>query len=215
MNDSIAPSRLRDGGALRKFFFRKSLFFLFIVLVTSGCLSRGTFTPTREKDFKLDNLLINTSIFPSNWNQDGSKMEANYEDKPSGVIDDLYVRFTGPNATATHGVYRFQDDKWAEKGYSYSWFFNAGRVSPWVSPDWMTFQSSSLEKFRFACADFSGGYPVTASKVCISIGQYKEYISFFLLGMSPPENMELNAQLVENILQEIDERMMTYLLGDS
>ena len=145
MNDRIASSCLRNGEALRKIFFRKSLIVILFFLVSSGCLSRETLTPTRVEDFKLDDLLINTSIFPSNWNQDGPKKEAPYEIKPSRVIDDLYVRFLGPNASATHGVHRFQDDKGAEKGYSYSWFYNADRVSPWASPDWMTFQSSIFE----------------------------------------------------------------------
>lgn len=191
-----------------------------LVLVTTSCsltsphpwpTSGFTVTPA-TRDFELEGLLIGASVFPSHWHLDGPAKEHPDEVKPRNVEKDLYVQFgrSNPPGRATHAVYRFQDSAAAAKGYrqiSNMWFYSADLTKPWEAPDWMQYQSSVADQFRFACADFYGGYPKVRSRDCVAIGQYKVYISVFSLSVSPPENMVGHIMLLGQILQAIDKRM--------
>lgn len=194
-----------------------------LLLVTMSCsLSplvpwlAPTPTPTpKERGFKIGELLIDTSVLPSHCSLDGPSMELPYEEKPSDVEEDLYILFgcyDDPRARGAHTVYRFPDSQAAAKRFrNFPWLSNADRVTSYQVPDWMQCQSSVADQFRFACADFYGGYPKVHSRHCAAIGQYDEYISVFSIGISPPESMPDYSMLLEQILQAIDERMALYL----
>jgi hypothetical protein len=196
--------------------FRLFLLSILPLIVAGGCSPSSSTPMPRPRDFGVDDLLIDVSVFSPDWHRDGPAKEAPYELKPSDVEEDLYIQFSPSDsmARATHAICRFRDTQAAASGYRCflnSWFYNADRVTTWEAPDWMQYRSTVADQFQFACADFYGGYPKTRSQHCVAVGQYKEYVSAFSIGVSPPEGMTDHSMLLEQVLQTIDERMAFHL----
>lgn len=190
------------------------------LLVAASCL-RSSPTPTpRVRDFSIEELLIDVSVFPPGWRVVRGPGQLPYEIRPRGVEDHLYIQFSPERlaASATHQVYQFRSEGTAAEEYRRvppMSFYNADRITRWKAPKELQYQSPVADQFRFECADFHGGYPRVRSKDCIAMGRYDEYISIFSLSVSPPEDMTEHMALLERILKVIDERMAHYLGKES
>jgi len=160
----------------------------------------------------LSELLIDASTFPPDWQQDGGIQELDYQIIPREAQKGLWIQFVprDDGARATHAVYLFPDSDVAARAFRRGrelGLNDADRVTPWESPDWMTYQSSAADQQRVDCASFFGGYPEVSSKYCLFAGQYGRYISTFSISLSPPESVVSYAELVERAVQAIDARM--------
>lgn len=176
-----------------------------------------TSTP-KVRDFALRELFIDFSALSPDCRIHEGPIPLSYEEN-AGAEEALFAWFrcNDPPGSGMYAIYRFRDSQTAAKRYHRNlpgWFYNADRVTPYEVPDWVQYQSPAADQFRFACADFYGGYPKVHSRRCVAIGQYEEYISVFSIGISPPESMIDHTMLLEEILQAIDERIAFYLTDD-
>ena len=86
------------------------------------------------------------------------------------------------------------------------WFPTRGHWSSWERPARVTYESSSADRFRVACA-YDTARSDLAQK-CHFIGQYEEYLVWFSTDMSPDY---MTYEDLERILQAIDEQIARYL----
>jgi hypothetical protein len=176
----------------------------FFFWLTVGCMLPTKNIPTPARNFSIEELLLDTAAFPRSWSQETPVQEWPYEVVPDAVEENRHVQFNGSNARATHSIYRFTDEKAADKGFFYPWFNDADRISSWETPEWITFNSHLADRFILECADFEGGYPVTISKLCLAVGQYGEFISVFSIWMIPPENLIKDKNVFQQALNAIE-----------
>ena len=181
-------------------------------------------TPTpKVRDFALRELFIDLTTLSPDCRIYEGPMPLSYEEN-AGAEEALFAWFhcyhpPEPPDGGMYAIYRFRDSQTAAKRYRNLaagwWFYNADRVTPYEVPDWMQYRSPVANQFRFACADFYGGYPKVRSERCVAVGQYEEYVAAFSISISPPESMGDHAMLLEQILQAIDERMAHFLAEDT
>jgi len=179
-------------------------------------------TPTpKVRDFALRELFIDLTTLSPDCRIYEGPMPLSYEEN-AGAEEALFAWFhcyhpPDPPDGGMYAIYRFRDSQTAAKRYRrdlLGWFPRANRITPYVTPDWMQYQSPVADQFRFACAD-SKGYTGLLSRQCVAIGQYEEYVSAFSLDASPPESMAEYTVLLEQILRAIDERMAHFLAEDT
>ena len=199
------------------------------LLVAGNCallpvILRSIPTPTptpKVRDFWLSDLFVELSaLSPQCWVYKGP-IPLSYEEN-KGAEEALFAWFEcyhppDPPGGGMYAIYRFRDSQSAARRYRrdfLGWFPRANLITPYVTPDWMEYQSPVADQFRFACADFCGGYPEVHGKVCTSIGQYEEYISAFTFGISPPEKIADYTEFLEQMLRAVDNRMAHYLGKD-
>jgi hypothetical protein len=185
---------------------------LFSMLV--GCFSCTPNNLPPKRIFSTRDLLIDDSVFPDIWEKETEAQEWPYETIPNTVLENLYVEFKGSDSRAIHSIYRFANEKDASNGFSYDWFPDADRISSWESPEGMSIDSLLAEQFMLKCADFEGGFPKTKSTLCIAIGQYDEYISEFTMWTVPPELMNEEKAVLQQVLISIEDRLSNYFTAE-
>lgn len=206
----------------RRVIIRVFLLNCVLLLGMTGCMSVPswpTATPISTpviRQFELEELLLDASMFPFQCNLDGLPQEFTYEMRPGDTEEGFYAQFDclGLEVRVNHAIYRSKDAQTAVNGYDdllSSWFYNADRITPYEIPDWLQYQSSVADQFQFACADFYGGYPAVHSKRCAAVGRYEEYISALSISMSDFSVLSDPAVSLEQILSTIDEQTMLYL----
>jgi len=166
------------------------------LLVVGNCallplISRSIPKPTptpKVRDFSLSDLFIELSAISSQcWVYKGP-IPLSYEEN-MGAEEALFAWFRcyyppDPDG-GMYAIYRFRDSQSAARRYRrdfLGWFPRAHCITPYVTPDWMEYQSPVADQFRFACAD-AKGYTGVLTTECAAIGQYEEYISAFSFGM--------------------------------
>lgn len=172
-----------------------------------------TATP-KARNFALGELFIHLSALSPVCRFEHPPTELACEDN-AGAEEAFSARFfcNGMSTIGGYVIYRFRDSQIAVSGYRQvqrEWFYNAFRITPYITPDWMEYQSTVADQIRFACADFQD-YTELRYRRCVAVGQYEEYISAFSFSVSPPERMADYAGFVEQMLRAIDERMAHYL----
>lgn len=175
-----------------------------------------TATP-KVRGFTLRELFVDLSaLSPDCWIYEGPK-PLSYEEN-AGAEEALFAWFhcyhpPAPPDSGRYAIYRFRDSQAAVRGYRRAqreWFYNAFRITPYITPDWMEYQSTVAGQTRFACADFQD-YTEPPYRRCVAVGQYEEYISAFSFSVSPPERMADYTGFLEQMLEAIDKRMAHYL----
>lgn len=198
---------------------------VFLFLATVNCavpqipwlVSVSTPTP-KVRDFALRELFIDpTTLSPDCQIYEGP-IPLTYEEN-AGAEEALFAwfhcyHFPDSPSGGMYAIYRFRDGQAAVRGYrrvQREWFYNAFRITPYITPDWMEYRSMVAGQTRFACADFQD-YTEPPYRRCVAVGQYyEEYISAFSFSVSPPERMTDYTGFLEQMPQAIDERMAHYL----
>lgn len=185
-----------------------------MMLLVTGCWQPEP--PAPERDFTLEELLLDLSVFPEGW-----EVSSPPGPTPSGdgaIFADesiaIWFRFRPDPSTllaACHEVYRF---RWANRAArefrkQQPILFNSQSIAlltPWEVPDELPYRSLFAEQSHFACAK-SG---ITNKWGCRFMGQYEEYLVIFSTTMGE----RMSYRDLELILQTIDKRMAKYL-GES
>jgi hypothetical protein len=191
------------------------LFSVLMLCTVAGCSA----TPTpKVRDFRIDDLLIDLSIFPSGWYVDSPP---SHTTDSKGQVDGRYIQFRSEGfvARSMHTVYQYRDSRTAAYWYrEYLPFGSAERLTSWEVPSELPYESKVAAQFRFACADFrqNPGDDSERLRACLAAGQYDEYVSIFSISMSPDDMAEhIPYSYLERILKAIDERMAHYLGRES
>ncbi len=149
----------------------------------------------------VENLMINKSLFPEDWDQQGPPRE-----RAAPVrwgIDKLGVTFISQkNGVALQDVHRGRDVNETENGYFdnvTSWFHSGKEETEWYIPSDFNYESPVANRYRFGCHT----HTPSGVQSCQLVGQYGVYLTRFRTHMSPIMTYED----LEHILQTIDNKM--------
>ncbi len=193
-------------------FISKRLKLIFLALLSSvmlfaacGPIQTLFEPPSPQRSFKLNDLIIEPSNLPSNW-------QAFTPFFPSGddlaTKESITIRFGVPTNPfnkyyAEEDIYRYSTIGIAKREFNY-WFNEHPRVIHSVS-EWK-YQSAIADETHFACDPMKGG---NFDRYCEWAGRYDEFIIVFNSQMIKNE-MTLND--LENAVKAID-TLLAHLLG--
>jgi hypothetical protein len=167
---------------------------LFVFLIV-GC------SPSPEEiACKADNLLLNTSSFPSNsWQEIGSRDK---REAPSRLgIERAGTSFsTQTQGVAVQDFYRFATAEDAENNYlelQHDWFNSALKGSIWITPDELKNIQLRADKYQLGCSQY-------IIESCWLVALYQTYVVEFKVDMPSLTYTDL-----VRLLQEIDQKMMS------
>ncbi len=185
----------------------KGKWFLLMALllaISLGCWKAEP--PAPERDFPIETLLVDISVFPEGWEVIQPPKPYPLEEMPL-VDESMTIRFIyAPGdperrLRAGHFVFRFQWTDWAAEEFQ-----NQQRIvfsaQPKI-PEKFSYQSIIADQFLFGCSENRS----TDRTGCDFLGQYEEYLVLF--GTDLGEGMSYDD--LERILKEIDHKMFTYL----
>lgn len=181
---------------------------LILMMIVVGCQTQLVRPTTEVLDPELERLLVNQALFPPSWYVESPPRPWGWKDsggaEATAAVD---FRQSGSRARATHMLFRYRDIESAAVQYHLlPWvFYSADRLTPWESPEGLSYQSLTADQFLFGCAEI--GLSVTDPNrfaTCHVAGQYGKYLSMFTVWLAP-EGMSLED--LEPILRALDERM--------
>lgn len=192
---------------VRMMIFRTILSISILVLGGTSC-RLSTATPP-STTVPIRECLVDLSPFPSGWSVEFGPDAYDLPGRvlPGRALAGISISFhwRGPNALAQHDVLKYETKQRAASEFHRQQpgtFFSAGRLTPWETPDAVSYQSPFADQFRLACADIEGAEQ--RFKLCIAMGQYDKHLSTFAIWMSPDY---MTFADLERILEAIDERM--------
>jgi len=204
-------------GRLRLLFGGTVLVAMLCLLTCGGCGLLGNMLQEAppEREFEIEELLIDASAFPPGWETDseGPHIPAGQAPLGGGPMSlqrrVLFFHVCGGGGGAFEQIYRMTSVRGAAKEFERQmtvWFPTRGYWTPWEHPIEVLYERSVADRFHMACArDLAR--PDLAQK-CHFIGQYEEYLVWFSTDMSPTF---MTYEDLERILQAIDEQMTQHL----
>jgi hypothetical protein len=166
---------------------------------------------TRTPPVDTLDLMLDLSVFPNEW--DLCLGPAPLPKREQGERESLHVGFCPEDfegiGGSLHRVYRYRNE--VDAAILFHLEFSGGgfpkwhMTSPWIVPEELAYESSVADRFKFACGEVDA---LGRRGICQAVAQYDEYISVFIVHLSP-DNMTL--QDVERILVAIDEQMALHL----
>lgn len=208
---------VKKAGSWRKWLFGCALALGVCIECITLCYLRDGHPPRR--DFRIEELLIDESVFPEGWKVDPAGPSAPAKAPLGGLksIERTSLHFyiwgvSGEqiwSGVAGEQIHRFWsvNDAVEEFERQMGLAFAVGKYdTPWVVPAELPYQSSAADRVFFACS-VHGSIPM-----CRMIGQYDEYFVIFNTHMSPDF---MTYEDLERVLQAIDERMAHYLAEDT
>ena len=196
---------------------RKLVLLLMIISwspAVTSCLPSVPLAP--ERDFAIEYLLLDLSVFPEGWYVNRSAGPTPSGDGAILAEDSIEISYkaNGPVLfTAMQEVYRFRSVEWAAQEYrdQLPILFNnnsAAMLTTWELPNELPYQSLAAAQSHFAC----GQSEITNQWGCRFLGQYDEYLVIFSTFIGE----EMTYTDLDQILKAIDERMANYLAkGDA
>lgn len=192
-------------------FTRLLTLMMVMMMVVVGCQPQPA-QPTNEVlDLELERLLVDQTLFPLSWYVESPPRPWGWKDS-GGAEATAAVNFrqSGSRARATHMLFRYRDIESAAAQYHLlPWvFYSADRLTPWESPEGLSYQSLTADQFRFGCAEI--GLSVTDPNrfaTCHVAGQYGKYLSIFTVWVVLNGTSGMSLEDLQPILQALDERM--------
>lgn len=160
-----------------------------------------------ERDFEIEELLLDVSAFPVGWSADAEGPRAPAKAPLGGLksIERTELFFYVRGGGAVEEIHRFQSTGDAIQEFERQLgiaFFVGKYDTPWIIPLALPYQSPIADQFHFACSEQG------SISMCRMIGRYEEYLVKFNTHMSPDF---MTYEDLECVLQAIDERMAQYL----
>lgn len=176
-----------------------------------------------ERDFEIEALLIDASVFPTGWEADSEgprSVEVPAAPLGSGAVPAIesrelsFIRRAhGGSGEASQSVYRLSSRQQAAEEFLLRrkrWFSLGPYDTPWEMPPELAFQNLTAKQFYIACSR-RGSIPV-----CAMLAQYEEYLIAFNADMSAYDS---DLRLIpimtyadfRHIVEAIDQRMTYYL----
>jgi hypothetical protein len=183
-----------------------------------SCFLFHIFDPSApERDFEIEELLVDVSSFPAHWYVVSPPAPyPHYDGAMTTQAEDIYTGFKADSSTllvAGQLVYRFGASWKAAAAYREQLpvEFNNNSVAsltPWEIPRELPYESEVADQFHLACHVNGIGTPAT---VCEAMAQYEEYLVVF---HTVVDSEYMTYAELERILVAIDERMALYLDKD-
>ena len=175
--------------------------------VIAGCVGcSGVPVP---RPFAIEELLIDQSLLPQGWEQQGPPSSRNAPVRLG--VERSGVSFISYGGVANQHVYRCNSVRAAAREYpgeADSWFSPREGWGAWTVPAVLPYESAVADQFRFNCYT----HQASGGQACQAVGRYDEYIVRFYTAMSDDY---MTFTDLERILAAIDERMALYLEKDT
>lgn len=189
-------------------------FFCLVAVFDLTLLSACQENPSPELRGRVETHLYECSLeerdFPSGWqHMESSTYDITREGIPGNGLGGISAVF-GPHnrqrgIPASHGVLAYRTpEKAADVFFRFRLFYDAGRLTPWVSPD-VAEAGLSADSFRSGCAYFRSYDADTSTKRCLFLAQYGRFLTTFGTWVSPKYMSE--EEMVQ-VLGALDLRML-------
>jgi hypothetical protein len=167
--------------------------------------------PAPERDFEMEDLVIDVSSFPQGWYAWAGPYRI--PDSERGEEESVYVQFHHAEVPtdvvgAGQRVFRYANERSSGVGFAgvvRDHFHSSFMATPWAVPDDWTYHSGVADEFEFACGEIALRRQYWR---CQAVGQYDEYVSFLYAELHP-EYMTLDD--VERLVAAVDDQMALYL----
>jgi len=180
-----------------------------------GCwLGRLFEEPAPERDFEVEDLVIDVSSFPQGWYSWVGPYRI--PDSERGEEESVYVEFHHEEVAtdavgAGQRVFRYANERisgTAFPGLLRHEFHSSYMATPWAAPDDWAYQSGVADQFEFACGEIALRRRYWR---CQALAQYDEYISFLYAELHPEY---MTPGDVERLVAAVDAQMAFYLGED-
>jgi hypothetical protein len=195
---------------------------VFICLVGS-ILLLGYYLPVSKRSFSEADLLIDITSMPNGWKIAERIVSYPYDKEGAEnlAIQNFNYSDTFYSVKAGEDVFRYRNQFAASLHYwrleKYYLEQSARDVTPWVTPEGFSFNSNHANQWRYACAynTFSPSPEFgDKAKICQYLAQYDEFVIKFGITMEIDESTFITQDKVQQIIQDVDERMMQYLKSE-
>ena len=152
--------------------------------------------------------LVDASSLPQGWYEDIPPHPYDLPGRvlPGRALEGISVQFRSEefDGLARHEILRYRNEQQAEEEFQrqqVSKFFNAGRVTPWETPETVSLEDLAADQYRLSCANIEAAGQF---RLCTSMAQYGNHLSTFTTWMSPDY---MTYEDLKGILWAIDQRM--------
>lgn len=197
---------------MKRFFWFSIVSGWLLVFLLSGCARAP------ERDFSDQDLLVGVSVMPENWALLDVYTLDNEEGEKSGADITFYKTDTLYLVRGGQTVYRYSSVRRAAWHYrrleDVHFSENNPRYTPWTVPEGFVFISSTVDQWRFECADSTFSPTPEFGKVstiCQYWAQYDEFLIYVTLKTRVDEQVMISMDDVYRYLEAVDQRMTQYL----
>ena len=161
-----------------------------------------------ERDFQMEDLFIDSTVFPEGWQVDSQGPHEACEASPLGSGCRAYAKevdyeYKDNRHQAKETIYRYLSKDKAHRDFDKlleDEFIVWEPQNQWVIPDALNIESSEAGRTYLACHEGFRGAE------CQLAAQYEEFVVVFSIDRQP-----LSDEQLMNILQAIDRQMVFYL----
>jgi hypothetical protein len=128
----------------------------------------------------IDELLLDVSVFPGNWQETGSRSERSAPVRMG--IEKIGTSFSDPKDGTLQEAYRFENERQAQIAYRKevgSWFTTSSHETNWTTPQELDNLTVNTDQFRVGCHNIISG----SREQCQFVARYGPYILRLLGGM--------------------------------
>ncbi len=185
---------------MMKYWIRSFTLVISFMLIVSAC-QWSHYPP-------IENLLIDVSVFPSDWQADADGPEPDPSAPFGGIrsVERTELNFYSDVSGAFENIERFKSSRKAYEEFvrQKDFLFKSTEFQgPYEIPEELPYRSDLADQFYFAC--WRPEY--TSILGCDYLAQYGPYLVHFNLGWNPGA---LTVSELEKILRAIDDKMANY-----
>jgi hypothetical protein len=196
---------------------------MILIIMLCGLLPRFFQDRSPQREFAIEELLVDASFFPDGWKEDPEGSHPVYVPAtPLGsgsvpAVESVALNFirTLPDGSgyASHSIYRLSNRQKAEEEFQIRaerWYAARQLDTPWKTPLELDFRNLKADQFYIVCSK-KGSIPA-----CGMLAQYEEYlVNFFVHTGAYDSDLQLVVILTltdfEHLVKVIDQRMANYL----
>lgn len=184
-----------------------------LVCMACGLLNCLLSEQLPQRDFEIEELLIDATVFPSGWRARTPRSPASAPLGGQTSFERTTLSFHttafGSDGVAVEEIHRYVSVKEAAREFKRVLpmeFREGEHWTSWELPEGFRYQSPYADRIQIGCARET--WEGVSIEFCRMVGQYEEYVVRFSTKISPEYMTYLD---FERIVQAIDERMGHYL----
>lgn len=185
--------------------FADTVILIVVSSLVFGCaFLQSSYIDTDVLNFS--DLLVGNDSFPDGWSIDpeGPRSPGDAPFGGDSSIAEIEIHFFSDSGFSFEQIHKFEEIDIAKREYDRQvpkWFPEDQYWGPWEIPIGFDFQSTFADNYRFGCS------PNGSNVNCHFLSRYGVYLIGFVISMISPVDHEV----IEEILRDIDSRMLLYL----
>jgi hypothetical protein len=173
------------------------------LLAISGCISLSASSETSSSQVQLRDLLLETSVYPLGWAQNGVISNAEYAGGDTENIGIAFRYRSEETSVSIHTVLRYESHDAAQNGFDALLNHDKVLYQDLAQLKELSYNSQVAQRTSLLCSRRI--YSVSSlPPLCIALAQYGSYISMF---SSPIDIHAMSDADFMRILSDIDKKM--------